>query len=692
MVIDPYRKFLVIFIIFNVIFSLILIFHETDLRINENNSNLISSVLQATAGIVGIVFAISILVVQHAATNYSPTILSSFKKDEQVWFSLAYGIFTIIFMSFTMIFSWQLIILNMLFFICTLGLLAAYFFSTFDKINPLSIISKIRKSIISELNSIPTKLNDVIVQQSKNDTTDTYELLLKGVPDIVQYAALSKETHLLNKVKTYENTLRQIILDAVKKGEYQTSREGLNVYPSLIENYLKIIPNYSWHHDKLLEEILQNMDVLSSKAVKDEDVIFIKDLIDCLKNSGITFIETIPRIGGTFETNQPASLCLFYLKKIGKKAIEIPLYDTVASTVQSIGDMGVLLSAKYHNDHITSANTLELARVAITQKDFFIPSISVQKSFQIIEALTYGLTNSSHIKPRIEDLFKFLQEFMASKINDMQLMGLFTDIAYHGALPCVKTAISIKNGKFEILETRSREKNSKEIVSALISLVGNIGIVAMQNGRIPFALACADCLFSISVLCVQEKFKIFKQHFQDELKQIIHYLIGMHFFAKSLNSPFDTDITRKIVDIALLAMLNEFPDIAFLVIDRIYNSSIKIFDTDQYGYSSIRNFRKLDYLACYAVSTSNSFLLEKTAKTYLEFAKQYQLKYGKEPSDPSSDRFNFDDYEEWQTNNNTLRLLLKNIMNSQNGLLFEKKILELQISGLKDQLTSLKKK
>lgn len=693
LLIDSHRKFLAIFIILNFIFSLTLIFHETDLRINENNPNLISSVLQATAGIVGIVFAISILVVQHAATNYSPTILSSFKKDEQVWFSLAYGLFTIVFMSFTMIFSWQLIILNMFFFICTLGLLAVYFFATFDKINPISIISKIRKSMILELNLISPKLKNIAIQQHQNDTTDMYKLLLKDVPDIVHYAILSKGTpDLLSKVKTLENTLRQIILDAVKKGEYQTSREGLNIYPALITDYLKLIPNYSWHNDKFLEEILQNMDVLSSKAIKDEDIIFIKDLIDCLKNSGIAFIETIPRIGGTFETNQPASLCLFYLKKIGKKAIEIPLYDTTASAIQSIGDMGVLLSVKYNNDHIASANTMELANVAITQKDFFIPSIAAQKSFQIVQALTYGLTNSSHVKPRIEDLSKFLQAFMASKINDMQLMDLFTDIAYHGAIPCVKTAILIKNGKFEMMETRSREKNSKEIVSSLISLVGNTGLVAMQNGRISFALACADCLFSISVLCIPEKFKLFKQHFQDELKQIISYLMGLNFFARTLKSPFDTDITRSIVDIALLSMLNELPDIVTLIIDKIYDSSIKIFDTDQYGYDSIRNFYKLDFLACYAVSTSNSILLEKIAKTYLEFNKQYELKYGREPSDPASDRFSFDSYEEWQTNNKTLQELLKNTINSQNGLLFEKKILELKILELKDHLKTLKKK
>ena len=129
--ISGFAKFCIGFLLFNFIFTPI--FFSINQQSDLDESGFTSSAIEATAGIVAIVFAISILVVQHAASNYTPSVLSNFKDDVKFWFTLSYSMFTIIFLSFSLVLDWKIFLLDLFFFINTLGLLSVFFQYTFGK-------------------------------------------------------------------------------------------------------------------------------------------------------------------------------------------------------------------------------------------------------------------------------------------------------------------------------------------------------------------------------------------------------------------------------------------------------------------------------------------------------------------------------------------------------------------------------
>ena len=59
---------------------------------NTNVEKFLPSALQAIATIVGIVFAISIITIQHTANTYSPLVLVFFKKNKLFWFMVYHNI------------------------------------------------------------------------------------------------------------------------------------------------------------------------------------------------------------------------------------------------------------------------------------------------------------------------------------------------------------------------------------------------------------------------------------------------------------------------------------------------------------------------------------------------------------------------------------------------------------------------
>src|SRR5579863_1950226 len=113
-------------IITHIVIGIAIVGYEKQIIEPKNRADFLTSGLHATAAIVGIVFAISILVIEHSANNYSPTVLEHFRKDWFVWFTLGYGLFTMAFMGLTIMYGWEVLLLCSILFLWNLVLLGIY--------------------------------------------------------------------------------------------------------------------------------------------------------------------------------------------------------------------------------------------------------------------------------------------------------------------------------------------------------------------------------------------------------------------------------------------------------------------------------------------------------------------------------------------------------------------------------------
>lgn len=668
MKIFSFSKFYVSFIIFNLILTPIIWWINQQSNL-EQQSTFLSSSIEATAGIVAIVFAISILVIQHAASNYTPTVLSNFKNDKKFWFTLTYSIFTIFFLSISLVLSWKILLVNLFYFGNTLGLLAIFFLYTFEKINPISIVRDIENNIIYECKKIPNKLKEKMEENAKMETSGRYEYVAKAMPTVVLHAILANDPNLVSKINMYELTLRQIILQSERKGDFDTSRASLYVYPTIFESYLKIIPDYEWPNDKFIEKVLEDLKSYSNEGMQKNEKILLEDLFATYKKSGEVFTNNIRVFENQFATNQPLHLCIYHLNEFAKKLLLREEYDLGANAIRAMGELGNLSAENFRHEHLTIDNMTKLAMLCIQKRDFFVPNIVMHESFKIIRTLIKNLGEKYTIKESIELLSKMLGEFEKHGINDMSLMGGFTDITDNGVIPCVIECLQVKNGNYERFQTSFREKFTKTIISNLIELVGTLGRASKQSGQVVMASTCADCLTIIAGLIAPQEYKSIETKHEEELRGIISILASLQ---DKENRTVLSNVKHRISEVIVNCYDNGYDEVAEKGIDLISIMAQNILKNDDSRYSALRILRSLDTIGCYGIVSKQDKISIKVADKYLDFEELLEKKFGIGMTDPSSDygRYKINEFDQFRSRYKTYDDLSQ-IVNPKNGKEFE---------------------
>lgn len=623
--------FYIAFILFNIVSTIVIssIYNQNEIKSQneiELQNGFTLSAIEATAGIVTIVFAISILVIQHAASNYSPSILNDFKTDKKFWFSLCYGIFTIMFLSISLILNYQIILLNLFYFITTLGLLAIFFLYTFGKINPVSIVKNIENEIIQECINISKKIEKILKKNKREDTIDDYKNIVKNMPKTAAYSILTNNPTLIEKLKNNEFALRQIILDSIKKRDHDTSRVSLDAYPSIFENYLKIIPNYLWLNDQFLEKLLADLKSYVADGIQNNNHIFLEYLFDTLKKSGYIFAKNINSSDAIIFMNQPLSTCVSYLNEFGKNFLINNEYDLTVKTMKSMGDLGQISFKHYYHDHSVIEKILNIANIGIQKKDFYIPTTAMHESFKIIRESIKNMSNKSLIKnyiikDNINNLSDMLEKFMDSRINTMTISSGFMGISDTGIISCVREVL-IKNRKDEQFQIYQLEEFQKMIINSLIELVCKVGQNAKQYKDIGFINICVDCVTIIAMLITPQKFITIDKGYEDELEKIILWLQTLQY-DENIIPP------NRITEILFYCYKNDYNklgDYGIKIISKIAHNILE--NETETGYKSLYVLKTLNLIACYGVSSNNLEISIKVADEYLNFEEKYVEKFG----------------------------------------------------------------
>lgn len=672
-----YDIFYNLFFLYAFFFGIAIFIHEPFIETSSSESFLIAA-MESTAAIVAILFAITILAVQHTSSNYTSTILERFKHDSKFWFTLLYCIWNLIFIGINLAYSIFAINTSLFFFSSMFGLMSVYFLYIFNKINPISLVNEMQHNMKLECIKVKLKLKDQLKRRIKKDKTGKIAYVYENMPDILAYTILKEQNDFFTNIKKYELTLRQIIFHSIKKSDYDATKAGLSAYPILFENYLNIIPSSSWIDDKFITKTLEDMKTYFMEGIQNKDSIFLEYVIETFKQSGIVFSNNVDVVS-IAGSNNFVILCNHYIEKICQTCLDSNMYDQTAVGMRAIGDLGIISCLNNRNDQLAMDKLLQLAKEAILKKDFFVPTVMFQQGFKLIQALIKSTTNNYITTKAIDDLSKLLYVYIKVGFSSMHTIGFFTNVTTVGALPCLVETLMMPNPAQDQFVQHNIINYQKKIIPKLINLVTNVGKAASEIKNTPVIAFCADCLVHMTSLLSTVKIENQNNLYKEELDHIIRAFVNLY-------NPHDThvyndsdEVINSLIDVILYCIKNKHYESAKHGINYLYYMAINTLDKNTSKHHSVSILRSLDIVGCYLMAYNQYDVAIIIADKYCDFDDKYTVKFNEISlfNSVSLEQYNFSQHDTFMIKYRPIDELHTTIT-PDNGKKFEQIILDVK--------------
>ncbi len=250
------------------------------LKIVSDISNiqiLLPAISAILATILAISFSISIVVVQNAASGYTPSILEMYKKDFRTLFFFFYYFVSLIFTVIALQ-LWDLYLVNMtivMFFFSFLFLLLQ-FVHIIGLIDPRKIIEKAKKASIKSIKHIPSQIQSIIQHEK------TSNKLEKQITRTPMYAHFLLHNNLMLLALSKQKVLQisDVIMKSSSRREIETSIEGFNALGEIAKHYVNIRKDDPAIEDAFLQYIYDELLTIFSIALDNKDIALMQEVID----------------------------------------------------------------------------------------------------------------------------------------------------------------------------------------------------------------------------------------------------------------------------------------------------------------------------------------------------------------------------------------------------------------------------
>ena len=431
---------------------------------DENIRSFLTSGLQVVSAMASIIFAISIIAIQHTANTFSPTFLDFYLKDKFVLFIIIHNIATIIAMATTILYDWNIII-NILFivFVWNAILLVFYLKHTLHIINPLSFISKNEFIIINDLINIKEKIS-------------------------LDYGSPVSENifypHLFQNTKNHIAALDNIIYTSYTKHDYESITRGLQSYVNIIKKYIETQNNQIIMYDEIFRDVLTKNYGYMITSLKDENDIFLMQLIDNNKKMADGILNT--KINYTLPDDSPFNELLSFLVKFSKKCVDKNNFDFLIAIMINCGELGLMAVDKTKIDHTATKKLLEMGYSTL-DKNFEACRECINQYFIILNIKTQF--DDQQLKYDIDQLKTYIKKVINRNTNNIH--SNFIDYTYiekyvHNTIQYQKNDLIIlhKNLSYmiEFINFIIKQSNGlNDIQNSMINTLGIIKNICVDN-------------------------------------------------------------------------------------------------------------------------------------------------------------------------------------------------------------------
>ncbi|MFX0069263.1 MAG: hypothetical protein ACFE7I_09340 [Candidatus Hodarchaeota archaeon] len=395
----------------------------------------------AVATTLAISSSLILIVVQNASVQYSPEILTIYKKDSVIWGSfvfflsvIAFGLLNISNTSPVML-DIGFVMFVSYFVVLSLEL---YFFP--DMINPKKIIDRVKQRILDtirktgldvmsdfkhKINSI-NKKNEVVEIMSRL-STESLERILSDDRDLMRHQVILHQAYRekLHKPNGFQTEIDNevalifdIILKACKDLEFETYDYGFSSVSDITKEYIRIRRDDLTNYDAFLERIFNMLEAASRLGFSEDNFILLERVADVLGDVGTESIRKL-RVGIVLVEPLTRRIANIAIKSAEKG------YPTVVTVlVRALKEIALQsVKSKYHSDLGIMGSIAEIEKVMI-QNNLKHHVATMNSSLMEIGYATVALrlTLAEDFADQIQDI---CQEVLRYKLDGDALTPLF---------------------------------------------------------------------------------------------------------------------------------------------------------------------------------------------------------------------------------------------------------------------------
>ena len=321
------------------------------------DENLFNLILQSTTTLFSIIIALSIISLEHSASNHTSTILKLYMDDKFVRFVLSLNILFIIFIVLVINFELNCSFLVTTLFIYDIIVLFIYVFYMLHIINPIFIIKKIELNIVNE---IKKRKSDILNEQ------------------IIANISINDKT--LSNILKYELVLENIIYASHQKHDHELTNMSLTVHFNIIIICTEHAKIGLSSHDSFLKYLIRKFDQYVHYNIKNYDIVSASKIIEKGKNLAIHFID---KEYDDFETS-PLYGIIYSMTDLAKKCLHNKIYSTF-EIIENFGDIGE--KSKNHNTEFLIYCVYDIAKED-NFKNITLCNHTIKHAMRILSVMT----------------------------------------------------------------------------------------------------------------------------------------------------------------------------------------------------------------------------------------------------------------------------------------------------------------
>ena len=579
------------------------------------------------ATMLAIFFSISLFTIQHAANNYTPSLLGDFKTDKKTWFVFLIFSTSVVFSLLSLIFNWGL--RNVCVSIVLLGFcfifLGFQFIHTINLIDPLEVIKRIKGKAIKNITRLPKKLQKSIKEvKARNE----FEQSIIKSESYKEFRFHSDES-LHEENKKYILQLTDIIQKSALRREYETCVAGFDAITDIVKEYVSIRQKDATPDDKFLQHIYEKLEAISKIAFRNEDVSLLQEIIKTFEKIGCATTE-IRVISSVTGSNQ-VSLSGYYIYQIGLKSINEELWDVAVQSVRSLGQIGVNASQKnlWINVVGTSDKIYEIGVFSALKGEWFVVNTSNRELAKLaIGSIINKLDYFGAVVPIIKDIEKLSVESIGN-IKGLNAISAISPIigtsSNVSAKEMVKAALYVKNEEYPEIETHWREKYAKDVISKIINTLHTIGVSAAKTKEWIVLNDTNYTLCDIGLICIGEKFVTFKENLEKELINLVDSLGKLYVACEAFSSPALSIISESLAILGINCVVYKREKITSKIISNLLDMALHTMKFDKYDAHRITS--KIGLIGVFGMEKKDDVVVEECLETLIKFDREYLKSY-----------------------------------------------------------------
>jgi len=581
------------------------------------------------ATILGIFFSISIIVVQHAASNYTPSILQVYKTDFRTWFVFSYYLAFLIFIIVPLQYPSNnyLATISIISFIFSFFFLASQFVHIINMIDPRYIIKKSKEQCLKELNSVPNRVRSIIYEKKPRNKIE--EELRKNA--FYSHFIFHNTEELLVRSKKCVLQISDVILKASQRQEMETCIVGVKALSEIVTAYITIRKDDPTQEDKFLQNISIQLSAIFEIASENKDVPLMREIITTFEEIGCstTRIKSISMFGG----NQPTAMVVWNIHNLGKKAMEKDFVDVVARSISTLKKVGIYAIQNTNSDGLASDKIVDLGLVGISKNDWFLISHVFEGLKELlVAAISKRISIYSEPSRIFEHIEKIAHLSIENGLEHWAFSSLFPIMPEYSIQRVALAAFQIKNEEYPIIQTHSREEYSKEILSRLMETLGKVAIWMSKKGSRPPLWNVVDCMLIITLRMMKEKFTTITEGYKDTILKVIDDLSTSYIQAstylldRTIHSGTPSMICDAVTSIAIYAFHAGKTEVALHCMKALNDMGFSIIEKDRFGYDASRCVGRIGVIGAYSLHTGNVEIANKAVDFLVNFDKAYLVK------------------------------------------------------------------